>query len=432
MSRIALYAGGGAPYNHAAVLARAGHEIEFVFPADIVAGALAGFDVFVMPGGGYDAMAGQLLPLGEEGCRRIADWVRAGGMYLGSCAGSYDAAITPAAFLEACPMQKRLQLVSARVWNDGASTLGVIQSPGIGELVAEVADPSHPVMAGMPATFRITHYNGPLFVGGSALATVTGATAAFTPAERFLAGGPSELLIERGVDEGVSNIVAEEVGDGRVVLFGSHPEFGSNLALDDESPAAAMLVNAVAWQTASRTAAGGATPDLVTRAPIEPAVRRADLAGLAERAASIRSGAAGLQRSTDGATPAWLGTDQAMGMFGRSGREVWDAAVRSIPGLVDEAVAAAARLPEHVLSFRPPAEWEVDGGFWGVAPLLAQVDDLIALAAARIDTSYPATDGYDHMHDSPYHLVAGSYLAAIGRAAAAALLARAFVTGSDR
>jgi hypothetical protein len=432
MSRIALYAGGGAPYNHAAILARAGHEIEFVYAADIVAGALDGVDVFVMPGGGYRAMAGQLVPLGAEGCRRIADWVRAGGMYLGSCAGSYDAAITPPAFLDACPMQSELRLVSARVWNDGASTLGVIQSPGIGELVAEVADAAHPVMAGMPSTFRITHYNGPLFVGGSALATVTGTTDAFTPAEHFLADGPDELLIDRGVEERVSNIVAEEVGEGRVVLFGSHPEFGATLTLDDLAPASSMLLNAVAWQAASRPEVAIAGPPLVTRAPVDAEVRRVDLADLADRAASIRERAAALQRRTAAGAPPWLGADQAMAMLGRSGREVWDAALRSIPDLVDEAVAAAPELPEHVLSFRPPAEWDVDGGFWGVAPLLEQIDGLLAEADARWDESFPAADGYDHMRDSPYHLVAGSYLAAVGRAAAAALLARAFAPALAR
>ncbi len=432
MSRIALYAAGGAPYNHAAVLAAAGHEIEFVYPADILAGALDAVDVFVMPGGGYRAMAGQLLPLGAEGCRRIADWVRAGGMYLGSCAGSYDAAITPPAFLDACPMQSELQLVSSRVWNDGASTLGVIQSPGIGQLVAEVADASHPVMAGVPSSFRITHYNGPLFVGGSALATVTGTTEDFTPAEGFLGGATDEPLIDRGVREGVANIVAEEVGDGRVVLFGSHPEFGVALALDDAASTAIMLQNAVAWQEAARGATTASRPALATRAAIDPEVRRADLAGLAERVGSIRDRTEELRRRTADAAPAWLGPDQAMAMFGRTGREVWDAALERIPELTAEAAASAPDLPEHLVSFRPPAAWEVDGGFWGIAPLLEQIDDLLAEAAVRWGDSFPATDGYDHMRDSPYHLVAGSYLAAIGRASAAALLARAFAPAPVR
>src|SRR2546430_5400470 len=84
MARIALYGSGGSPYHHAAILARAGHGIGFVFPQDIEAGALDGFDAFVMPGGGYLAMAGQLAPLGAAGCRAIREYVESGGMYIGS------------------------------------------------------------------------------------------------------------------------------------------------------------------------------------------------------------------------------------------------------------------------------------------------------------------------------------------------------------
>ena len=89
-------------------------------------------------------------------------------MYIGSCACSYDAAAVPQAFLDLVPAQAELRLVDARVWNDGASALGMIESPGIGELVARNTTPEHPVMTGVPAEFRITHYNGPLFVGGDA------------------------------------------------------------------------------------------------------------------------------------------------------------------------------------------------------------------------------------------------------------------------
>ena len=98
------------------------------------------------------------------------------------------------------------------------------------------------------------------------------------------------------------------------MLFGSHPEFGSGLALDDVGLAATMLLNAVEWQVA---------------------VRR--------------------------------GT-----------------------------------------------------------PLLEQAGDMLGSALDRADWFCPATNGYEHMRTSPYHLVAGSYLAAIGSTAGAALLRRAF------
>jgi hypothetical protein len=266
-------------------------------------------------------------------------------------------------------------------------------------------------------------------VGGTPLAAVTGFTAGFTPAERFLEPAAADLLIDEGVRQHVSNIVAEEVGDGRVVLFGSHPEFGRMPALDDIAPAAAMLLNAVAWQESAGHPAEARGVQLVTRRPVDAERVRADRASLPILEASIAARIADLARRTAGITPSWLGADQAMAMFGRTGREIWDAALLSIPALVAEAVRGADRLPEHILSFRPPAEWAVDSGFWGVVPLLEQIDELLQQADGRFDGSYPASEGYEHMRESPYHLVAGSYLAAVGRAAAAALLVRAFGAG---
>jgi hypothetical protein len=431
MARVALYGAGGAPYNHAAILAEAGHEVRFVFPADIIAGALESFDAFVMPGGGYLAMQGQLDPLGFEGCRTIREYVETGGIYIGSCAGSYDAATVPDRFLEAVPAQAELRLVDARVWTDGASLLGVIQSPGIGELVAANVASEHPVMAGIPEEFRITHYNGPLFTGGNSLAVVTGATSNFTPAENFLGASPDNegaLLIDEAVAAGVSNIVADERGEGRVVLFGSHPEFGASLTMEDAGLPATMLLNAVAWQMQAKAAtdAASAAPGvaLVTEAPIAPETVAADLRRLPQTVAEIHRRCAALAARTDEAL--WLGEGQAMSMFGKSGLEVWNNALVRIPGFADEALAGAAGLPDSILSFRPPADWAVDGGFWGVAPLLEQTAEMLAAADAAWTESYPASEGYEHMRDSPYHLVAGSYLAGVGRASAAALLTRAF------
>ena len=428
MARIALYGAGGAPYNHAAILAGAGHEVKFIFPADIVAGALSAFDGFVMPGGGYFAMKGQLDPLGVEGCRAIRQYVEAGGIYISSCAGSYDAAVVPAGFLNAVPQQAELQLVDARIWNDGTSTFGFIQSPGIGEIIARNVAPTHPVMAGMPSVFRITHYNGPFFVGGRALSQVAGVTDNFTAAEDFLGSSADELLIDEATAEGVSNIVADERGNGRVVLFGSHPEFGASLTMEDFGLPATMLLNAVNWQmqhTTTQTATGGGSSVVLTMdQPIAPEVVRCDLGCIVGLVHDIDAASSYLASRTD--SPAWLEADQAMSMFGATGLEIWNDALKRIPEFAHEALERAVALPDAVLSFRPPEDVQVDGGFWGVVPLLEQTYNLLTQAAVSWDESYPAEDGYDHLIDNPYHLVAGSYLAAVGRASAAALLTRAF------
>lgn len=423
MARIALYGGGGSPYNHAAILAQAGHSTAFVFGADILAGALDGFDAFVMPGGAYRAMAGQLEPLGAAGCRAIREYVEAGGMYIGSCAGSYDAATVPARFLATCPEQAELCLLDARVWNDGDSLFGVLQSPGIGQLVARNAAPGHPVMAGMPEEFVVTHYNGPLFTDGEALAVVVGTDDRFTPAEEFLGGTSGPYLIDSAISGGVANIVAGERGAGRVVLFGSHPEFGASLALDDVTPAARMLLNAVVWQM-GESGAGRAPTSVLSEAPVDPGAHGRNLLRLPELVASLDQRCARLADRT--ADAPWLDETAAMSMFGEPARAIWTSALEQIPVLAAEAAGAAGAVEPHLVSFRPPPGWELDGGFHGLAALLEQADDLLAKAEVTWVESWPGhvEDAYEHMHDSPYHLVAGSYLAAIGRVAAAALLSR--------
>lgn len=246
-ARIALYGGGGSPYNHAAVFARAGHDVDFLFPEDVRNGALAGFDAFVMPGGGYRAMIGQIEPLGRDGALALREYVESGGMYIGCCAGSYDAATVPQSFLDLCPAQEEMCLSGATVWNDGGEEWG-LRSPGIGVLRAETVAAEHPVMSGMPDTFEIVHYNGPLFRGDTPLARVVGRSGRFTPWEEMLDRPAERPLVDEAAKEGVANIVADAAGDGRVVLFGSHPEFGFTIAMEDEQLPALMLRSAIEWR----------------------------------------------------------------------------------------------------------------------------------------------------------------------------------------
>src|SRR5207244_13416771 len=55
-------------------------------------------------------------------------------------------------------------------------------------------------------------------------------------------------LIGKAAREKRFNVVAGYNGLGRVVLFGSHPEFGYNLAMDQWAVPARMLANAAFWQ----------------------------------------------------------------------------------------------------------------------------------------------------------------------------------------
>ena len=422
--RIALYGGGGAPYNHAAIFARAGYEIDFVFPADVRSGALAGFDVFVMPGGGYRAMMGQIQPLGRDGARALREYVHAGGMYVGCCAGSYSAATVAKSFLDLCPEQEEMCLSAATVWNDGGEEWG-LRSPGVGVLRAETVAAEHPVMAGMPETFEIAHYNGPFFRGATPLARVVGRTERFTPWEEMLGRRSERPIVDDAAEEGVANIVADAAGDGRVVLFGSHPEFGFTIAMEDEQGPALMLRNAVEWQLAESGSPVRPDVDLYShRNPGDEA--DADPARVAGLATRLHSLTAAIRDRTD--TPRWLEPAHAMSVFGLQPREIWIQSLDAIDRLSADVERGAPHTDPRALAFRAPAEWELDGGYHGVVALLEQSVDLLqqAVTTWHFDPGAETTNPYQHMETSPYHLVAGSYLAAVGRVAAAALLCTAY------
>lgn len=422
--RVALYAGGGAPFHHAACLSRAGHEIAFIFPTDILRGALSGFDAFVMPGGGYRAMFGQLDPLGAAGARAIQTFVRDGGLYLGCCAGSYCAATAPASFTALCPAQQELRLLEARIWNDGGGEWGGLQSPGVGVIRARTVDPDHPVMRGMPETFEITHYNGPFFAGMRGLATVDGWTGRFTPAERFLGTSRRPLLIDEAAQQHIPNIIAGAVGKGRAVLFGSHPEFGFTLTMDDEQSPARMLRNAIDWQLEESGLPDRPEVRLCTDEAGEPSANTVQGVGEATRRVRDRNDRL---RRRDG-TPPWLQPAYALSIFGLSPGAIWETALGEIDRLADRIEQHAGHADPWVLAYRPPLNWNLDGGFCGVLPLVEQAEAMLEQAHERWEIALgpPAENPYALAESSPYHLVAGSYLAAVGRLTSAALLCETF------
>jgi len=279
-------------------------------------------------------------------------------------------------------------------------------------------------MAGMPPDFAITHYNGPLFDGQHGVARVTGVGASFTAAEEFFGATAAERLIDRAIAVGAANIAAGHRGQGRVVLFGSHPEFGRTLALDDETGAARLLVNAVNWQLDESGRPPRPDRPVASGAAIAPDLAEADLAAAAPLAARIAERCARLSGRTAGA--GWLDDGAAMSAFACSPREIWTAALTAIPELASETAGKCEAMPDQLRSFRPPADWPTDGGYHGAVPLLQQADEMLATAETAWTDTWPAptSDPYAYDHESPYHLVAGSYLAAIGRVASAALLAR--------
>jgi hypothetical protein len=460
--RVGLYGGGGAPFNHAGVFGEAGFPLRFLNDAEIRAGELATVDILVMPGGGFRAMQGQLEPLGMDGARCLTQWVRDGGMYIGSCAGAYDCAIASAAFTQSCPPKGELQLVNARVWNGGGDELGGelegLDSPGVGVLHLRATRPDHPVMFGMPESFDVVHYNGPVFdlleapeVEGASLAE--GLAAFDGPAERFTAAehfmGVEEqrgaTLLDRASAAGKHSIVAGELGAGRVVAFGSHPEFGFNLAMDEWGAPARMLVNAALWQAASRSGAQRRSWSYSESAGPVSAPRGASI-GLVQRLAhQVAGDAAVLRRQSLDPMPRWLAADYAMSVFGMSPAGIWRQSIDDLEALAHRIDALAADLEERLAALgtsdaerevavqidrwmldERPAAWKQDGGYQGVAALLRTAHEMCSAALDRWDVELgPPAGPYDYFLENPYHLVAGSYLAAIGCVAGAVQLLRA-------
>ena len=141
-------------------------------------------------------------------------------------------------------------------------------------------------------------------------------------------------------------------------------------------------------------------------------------AELHERTAAVRA------RGTDAV---WLAPEHAMAVFGRTPLEIWSGSLDAIDRLADVAAARADATEPRVLGFRPD-DPDLDGGYHGVIALLEQSVALLdrALAEWDFDPGEPVDNPYTHMLTSPYHHVAGSYLAAVGRVGAAALLCEAF------
>lgn len=466
--RVGVYGGGGAPFNHAAIMAACGFRCRFLSDAEVRAGALHEVDVFIVPGGGSRAMHGQIEPLGEAGCRAIAEFVRDGGMYIGCCAGTYDCIVNSDAFVASCPPQRHLQLLNATAWQGEAAIemFGSIQSPGVGVIELRNDNPTHPVMLGLPPVFPIVHYNGPILdplpdsriPGASAavgLASFAGITDRFTAAEDF--AGPAAAgdgtYIASGLAAARFAAAFGEFGTGRVVAFGSHPELGPDLPMTEWFGAARMLANAVLWQATARsinhpddTVPAAGPLGLPLGSGYDETVRLAnDLAGRARS----------LQQLPVEPRPSWLQPDYAMSIFGLAPDAVWRQSLIEIQRLADQAVLLsrtlservttlmqAADVPasapvrqaitaaEHRLHYQRAAAWHQDGGYQGVHTLLRTAIAMCERASDQWEVELgPAAGPYGYLDTNPYHLVAGSYLAAIGTVAGAVQLLR--VTASE-
>jgi glutamine amidotransferase-like uncharacterized protein len=206
-------------------------QVTKVMVDDIRAGALAGYDVLVHPGG---SGGGQGRALGAEGRTEIRRFVRDGGGYVGICAGAY---------LASCHYPWSLNLLNAQVVDSAH------WARGYGDVEISVGDLGRSVLGVAEERLTIYYHQGPLL----APADHPGLPA-YVPLARF-----ETEIAKNGAPEGVmigtTAIAASRFGKGRVLCFSPHPERTTGLeritsrgvawaageeGRDVEPPAAAM------------------------------------------------------------------------------------------------------------------------------------------------------------------------------------------------
>jgi hypothetical protein len=166
-----------------------------VTSAQIAAGALADFDVLLVPNGVSTTGSNALGPAGRKA---LLNWVNAGGEFIG-WRGGVDLAA-------------RLGLTTARIAEPHSDIAGT--------LVRVAVDPASPLATGVGA-FNWVFYDYDLVMTASSPTHVAARFPVYGGEDFFVSGfarGESEL-------GGTAAVIDEPVGTGRVVLFSTDPNF---------------------------------------------------------------------------------------------------------------------------------------------------------------------------------------------------------------
>ena len=426
--QVGVYGSGGSPYHYLGLTALWGADVRPVRAEDIHLGSLASLDVLIFPGGGFQAMGGMLEPLGTGGASQVRDWVASGGMYIGSCAGSFLPAEVNEAYWQTHEEARQLHMVKARLANSSDSIFEGLSSPGVGTIKARVANSAHWLAQGLPEQFEIVHYNGPLFTSGSACTVPfalpegvikpVGVTENFTPAEAFMGARLSETLFERCVAQGAFNVLSSTYGQGKVVLFGSHPEFGFDILQLGWKEAVRLIANALKVQARQRKS-GRQTSTLASSAEATRVLKES--AQRLERSAALFAALLNHEASP------WL-KGQLPSFLGREARLLWHEASTQGSRVALASADLALKLAQKPLAVEkfwlddvPKPNQDV--GFMGLAQLSSEIESQLELALKQLETEPIAlSHAYDGFGVHPYQIAVSSYLSAAGLCAAAHLL----------
>ncbi|KAJ5172520.1 hypothetical protein N7492_005113 [Penicillium capsulatum] len=192
--------------------------------------------LLVIPGG---ADLGYARTLNGAGNRRITQFVRRGGRYLGFCAGGYYAS-------KRCEFEvgdKTMEVIGERELAffpgtcRGCAFSGFVYHSEAGARAAELEVFKEALSVGnVPTSFRSYYNGGGVFVDAPKLKD---------QGVEVLASYSAKLHVDPG--EGAAAVVYCKVGDGAAILTGPHPEFAAaNLDPKAGGPEYADLVHALA------------------------------------------------------------------------------------------------------------------------------------------------------------------------------------------
>lgn len=191
---------GKGPVNLLRILTNdAGFSARRITSDEIRRGGLADFDVLIMPGGSGSKQAERLEATGREAIR---DYVRAGGGYVGICAGSY---------LASSHYDWSLGLINARVWDRAH------WARGGGDVSMRMTDAGWELL-GRGGSVPVTYNQGPLLVPDNE---------ADLPGYEVLATFETEVAskgAQPGSMVGTHAIIRSLYGQGRVICYSPHPE----------------------------------------------------------------------------------------------------------------------------------------------------------------------------------------------------------------
>lgn len=216
-----------------------GLQVDWLTDKDVRAGKLDDYEMLIVPGG-PDAGESYYEGLGDKGYEAIRKFVREGGMYLGSCAGSYF------------PLKGDPGTPQADMWLnmiDVTDTQGMdYWRTGTGFVRIEFDDAEHPIAhnlaVGVPSTMDVIYWEGPAFqILENADVNVIAhykdfiASGAASPSwsleNNQIAKGAMEwsnpLTRERFEEhlKGYPAIIESSYGKGHMVLLSPHAEFGT-------------------------------------------------------------------------------------------------------------------------------------------------------------------------------------------------------------